>query len=200
MVHGMTGKVLDLVREFGVIRPRDLEAAGIPGSYLSRLARNGELDRVGRGLYTLVDAAPSEHRSFVEAAKRVPRGVVCLLSALRFHELTTQTPFEVWLAIGQKDRTPRPNGTRLRIVRFSGEARNSGIETQIIEGVPVRVYSPAKTVADCFKFRNRIGIDVAVEALRDCLGQRRCTTDELFEYARVCRVSRVMRPYVEALT
>ena len=199
MVHVMTEKVLDLVREVGVIRPRDLEAGGIPGSYLSRLVRNGELDRVGRGLYTLADAAPSEHRSLAEVAKRVPRGVVCLLSALRFHELTTQTPFEVWLAIGQKDRTPRPNGTRLRIVRFSGEARTSGIETHIIEGVPVRVYGPAKTVADCFKFRNKIGIDIAVEALRDCLRQRRCTTDELFEYARVCRVSRVMRPYVEAL-
>ena len=200
MVHVMTDKVLDLVREVGVIRPRDLEAAGIPGSYLSRLARNGELDRVGRGLYTLVDAAPSEHRSLAEVAKRVPRGVVCLFSALRFHELTTQTPFEVWLAMGQKDRTPRPNGTRLRIVRFSGKARTSGIEAHIIEGVQVHVYSPAKTVADCFKFRNKIGIDIAVEALRDCLDQRRCTTDELFEYARVCRVSRVMRPYVEALT
>ena len=200
MVHVMTDRVLDLVREIGVIRPRDLEAAGIPGSYLSRLARNGELDRVGRGLYTLADAAPSEHRSLAEVAKRVPRGVVCLLSALRFYELTTQTPFEVWLAIGQKDRTPRPNGARLRIVRFSGEARNSGIEAHIIEGVQVHVYGPAKTVADCFKFRNKIGIDVAVEALRDCLGQRRCTTDELFEYARVCRVSRVMRPYMEALT
>ena len=165
MVHVMTDKVLDLVREVGVIRPRDLEAAGIPGSYLSRLARNGELDRVGRGLYTLVDSAPSEHRSLAEVGKRVPRGVVCLLSALRFHELTTQTPFEVWLAIGQKDRTPRPNGTRLRIVRFSGKARTSGVEAHIIEGVPVRVYGPAKTVADCFKFRNKIGIDVAVEAL-----------------------------------
>lgn len=196
----MTDRVLDLVREVGVIRPRDLEAAGISGSYLSRLARNGELDRVGRGLYTLVDAAPSEHRSLAEVAKRVPRGIVCLLSALRFHELTTQTPFEVWLAIGQKDRTPRPNGTRLRIVRFSGKARTSGIEAHIIEGVQVHVYSPAKTVADCFKFRNKIGIDIAVEALRDCLGQRRCTTDELFEYARVCRVSHVMRPYMEALT
>ena len=199
MVHGMTDNILDLVREVGVIRPRDLEAAGIPGSYLSRLADRGELDRVGRGLYTLAGAAPSEHRSLAEVAKRVPRGVVCLLSALRFHELTTQTPFEVWLAIGQKDRTPRPHGTRLRIVRFSGEARDSGIETHVIEGVSVRVYSPAKTVVDCFKFRNKIGSDIAVEALRDCLEQRRCTPDELFEYARACRVSRVMRPYVEAL-
>ena len=131
MVDVKTDKVLDMVREIGVIRPRDLEAAGIHGSYLSRMAHSGELERVGRGLYTLADAAPSEHRSLAEVAKRVPRGVVCLLSALHFYELTTLTPFEVWLAIGQKDRAPRPNGTRLRIVRFSGEARNSGIETQI---------------------------------------------------------------------
>ncbi len=199
MVHAMTDSILDLAREVGVIRPRDLEAAGIPGSYLSRLAHAGELDRVGRGLYTLAGALPTEHRSLAEVAKRVPRGVICLLSALRFHELTTQAPFEVWLAIGQKDRTPRPNGTRLRIVRVSGESRDAGVETHVVEGVPVRIYGVAKTVADCFKFRNKIGADIAVEALRDCLEQRRCTTDELSAYARVCRVSRVMQPYMEAL-
>ena len=199
MARAMTDSVLELVREVGVIRPRDLEAAGIPAGYLSRLARNGELDRVGRGLYTLAGAKPSEHRSLAEAAKRVPRGVICLLSALRFHELTTQTPAEVWLTIGQKDRTPRPNGARLRIVRVSGEARDAGVETHAVEGVPVRIYGAAKTVADCFKFRNKIGSDIAIEALRDCLEQRRCTVDELLQYARVCRVLRVMRPYVEAL-
>ena len=199
MAHAMTDSILDLAREAGVIRPRDLEAAGIPGSYLSRLAHAGELDRVGRGLYILTGASPTEHRSLAEVAKRAPRGVICLLSALRFHELTTQAPFEVWLAIGQKDRTPRPNGTRLRIVRVSGESRDAGVETHVVEGVPVRIYGVAKTVADCFKFRNKIGTDIAVEALRDCLEQRRCTPDELSEYARVCRVSRVMRPYMEAL-
>lgn len=199
MVRVTTDSILDLAREVGVIRPRDLEALGIPGSYLSRLAHAGELDRVGRGLYTLAGASPTEYRSLAEAAKRVPRGVICLLSALRFHELTAQAPFEVWLAIGQKDRTPRPNGTRLRIVRVSGEARDAGVETHVVEGVPVRIYGVAKTVADCFKFRNKIGADVAVEALRDCLEQRRCTIDELSEYARVCRVSRVMQPYMEAL-
>ena len=199
MAQVITDKVLDLVREVGVIRPRDLEAAGIPGRYLSRLAHSGELHRVGRGLYTLAGAAPSEHRSLVEVAKRAPRGVTCLLSALRLHDLTSQTPFEVWLAIGQKDRTPRPSGTRLRIVRILGKARDSGIQAHLIEGVAVRVYGPAKTVADCFKFRNKIGIDIAVEALRDCLEQRRGTADEILEYARVCRVSRVMRPYLEAL-
>ena len=193
-----TREIFDLTRVHGVIRPRDLEDEGIPGTYLSRLASRGLLERVGRGLYTLPNAPASEHRSLAEVAKRVPNGVVCLLSALRFHGLTTQAPFEVWLAIGQKDREPKLDGPRLRIVRLSGEALEAGIERHVIDGVPVRIYSPAKTVADCFKFRNRLGVDVAVEALRDCVEQRRCTVDELSMYARICRVSRVMRPYMEA--
>ena len=192
-------EILELVREAGLVRPRDLESAGMSGSSLAQLATRGLLERVGRGLYAVPGAVPSEHRSLAEVSKRTPRGVICLLSALRFHGLTTQAPPEVWLAIGPKDRAPRPDGVRLRIVRVSGEARDAGIETHVVEGVPVRVYGVAKTIADCFKFRNKIGIDVAVEALRDCLEQRRCTVDELAEYARVCRVSRVMQPYLEAL-
>ena len=194
-----TEEILDLVREAGLVRPRDLESAGVPGGTLSQLARRGLLEKLGRGLYALPSAVPSEHRSLAEVSKRTPRGVVCLLSALRFHGLTTQAPSEVWLAIGPKDREPRPEGVRLRIVRVSGEARDAGIETHVVEGVRIRIYGVAKTVADCFKFRNKIGVDIAIEALRDCLEQRRCTPDELFEYSRVCRVSRVMRPYVEAL-
>ena len=202
--HGSVGRnaadeIVDLVREAGLVRPRDLESAGIPGGSLAQLASRGLLEKVGRGLYAAPHAVPSEHRSLAEVSKRTPRGVLCLLSALRFHGLTTQAPAEVWLAIGPKDRAPRPESVRLRIVRVSGEARDAGVETHVVEGVPVRVYGAAKTVADCFKFRNKIGTDIAVEALRDCLEQRRCTADELFEYARVCRVSRVMRPYMEAL-
>lgn len=193
-------ETLDLVREAGIARPRDLESVGISGGSLAQLARRGLLQKVGRGLYTVPGAVPSEHRSLAEVSKRTPRGVICLLSALRFHRLTTQAPPDVWLAIGPKDRAPRPGGVRLRIVRVSGEARDAGVETHIVEGVPIRISGVAKTVADCFKFRNKIGIDVAVEALRDCLDQRRCTADELSEYARVCRVSRVMRPYLEALS
>ena len=194
-----TEEVLDLVREVGLVRPRDLESAGVPGVSLSQLARRGLLEKLGRGLYALPDVTPSEHRSLAEVSKRTPRGVVCLLSALRFHGLTTQAPPDVWLAIGPKDRAPRPDGVRLRIVRVSGEARDAGVEAHVVEGVPVRVYGVAKTVADCFKFRNKIGVDVAVEALRDCLEQRRCTADELADNARVCRVALVMRPYLEAL-
>ena len=199
MSNAGTEEIVDFVREAGLVRPRDLEPLGVPGGSLARLARRGLLEKLGRGLYAVPGAASSEHRSLAEVSKRTPRGVICLLSALRYHGLTTQAPPEVWLAIGPKDRVPRPGRVRLRIVRVSGEARDAGVETHIIEGVPVRIYGVAKTVADCFKFRNRIGTDVAVEALRDCLEQRRCTPGELFEYQRVCRVSRVMRPYMEAL-
>jgi len=192
-------EIVDLVREAGLVRPRDLEDAGISGGSLAQLARRGLLEKVGRGLYAAPGAVPSEHRSLAEVSKRTPRGVVCLLSALRFHGLTTQSPPEVWLAIGPKDRAPRPDGLRLRVVRFSGRARDVGIEAHVVEGVSVPVYGVAKTIADCFKFRNKIGVDVAIEALRDCLEQRRCTADELADNARVCRVSLVMRPYIEAL-
>jgi len=191
--------VLDLVKRAGLARPRDLEAQGMPGRYLGQLAREGVLEKVGRGLYALADAAPSEHRSLAEVAKRTPRGVICLLSALSYHGLTTQSPFEVWLAIGPKDRAPRPAGVGLQIVRFSGKARDAGIQTEVIDGVSVRVYGPAKTVADCFKFRSKVGVDVAIEALRDCLAQKLSSADELAAYARICRVARVMQPYMEAI-
>ena len=155
MSNAGTDEILDLVREAGLVRPRDLESAGVSGGSLARLAQRGLLERLGRGLYALPGAAPSEHRSLAEVSKRTPRGVVCLLSALRFPGLTTQAPAEVWLAIGPKDRAPRPESVRLRIVRVSGEARDAGVETHVVEGVPVRVYGAAKTVADCFKFRNK---------------------------------------------
>jgi predicted transcriptional regulator of viral defense system len=195
-----TDKVLDLVRNAGVLRPRDLDAYGIPRTYLSRLLAAGKLHRVGRGLYVLPGSNVSEHRSLAEACKRVPKGVVCLLSALRFHELTTQAPFEVWLAIGEKAWRPRVDYPPLRVVRFSAAALASGVEQHQIQGVTIPVFSPAKTVADCFKYRNKIGLDVAIEALRDCWRSRRCTTDGLWKYAKVCRVQNVMRPYLESIT
>jgi predicted transcriptional regulator of viral defense system len=131
--------------------------------------------------------------------KRAPKGVICLLSALRFHDLGTQDPFEVWLAIGEKDRRPRSEYPRIRIVRFSKPSLAFGQESRDIEGVPTRIFSAAKTVADCFKYRNKIGLDVAIEALRECMRSRKATTDELWQAAKVCRVANVMRPYMEAL-
>jgi predicted transcriptional regulator of viral defense system len=191
--------VLDLARRIGVVRPRDLDAHGIPRIYLTRLVRRGLLERVGRGLYTLPDAEVSEHRTLAEAARQVPHGVVCLLSALRFHELTTQNPFEVWMAVHHKAWSPRSEGPPLRIVRMSGSAFDSGVESHQIEGVTVRVYGAAKTVADCFKFRNKVGLDVALEALRDYRRAYPAGMDDLWRYAKICRVSAVIRPYLEAL-
>jgi predicted transcriptional regulator of viral defense system len=192
-------KVLDLVRDMGILRPRDLTRRGLPADYLWRLYRKEKLERVGRGMYALPDSDLTEHHTLAEAAVRVPRGVICLLSALRFHDLTTQAPFEVWMATDVKARRPKEEIIPLRIVRFSGEALSAGIETYKIEGVDVRVYSPAKTVADCFKYRNKIGLDVAIEALRDYWRGRRASADELWKYAKACRVANVIRPYVEAL-
>lgn len=192
-------KVLSLAKETGVIRARDLAPYGIPRTYLTRLCQAGKLQRLGRGLYMLADAQVTTNHSLAEAAKRVPHGVICLLSALRFHGVTTQAPFEVWIAIDNKARAPAPQETPLRIVRFSGEALTSGIETHMIDGIPTQVYCLAKTVADCFKYRNKIGLDVAIEALKESWRERKCTMDELWHYAAICRVTNVIRPYLESL-
>jgi predicted transcriptional regulator of viral defense system len=192
-------KVLDLAREKGVLRPRDLAQRGLPTDYLWRLYRKEKLERVGRGLYSLLGGNLTEHHTLAEAALRVPHGVVCLLSALSFHDLTTQVPFEVWMAIDVKARRPKEEIIPLRIVRFLGEALTAGVEEYEVEGVSVKIYNPAKTVADCFKYRNKIGLDVALEALRDCWRRRLARADDLWRYAEVCRVARVMRPYLESL-
>ena len=192
------------VRHIGILHARDLKAQGIPREYLWQLQQKGLLERAGRGIYRQPNWEVTENHSLAEAAQRVPRGVICLLSALRFHDLTTQSPFEVWVALDRKAH--RPNSIRdnhltpLNIVRFSGEAFTRGVEDHTIEGVTVKIYSPAKTVADCFKYRNKIGVDVAVEALRDCWQKRRASADELWRYAKICRVANVMRPYMEAST
>jgi len=183
-----------------VIRPRDLAEKGIPRVYLRRLVDKGLLLRTARGIYMLPDAEVTELHDFAEAALQVPKGVICLLSALRFHDLTTQNPFEVWMAIGESQWMPKIEYPAMRFVRFSGTALEYGIEEHEIEGVLARIYSPAKTVADCFKYRNKIGLDVALEALRDCWRQRKATMDEIWAAAKVCRVANVMRPYLESVT
>lgn len=182
------------------LRPRDLDALNISREYLNKLYTEGVLDRPSRGLYVLPDSEPSEHRTIVEACKLIPKGIVCLLTALRIHELTTQSPFEVWMAIGEKARRPKIDYPPLRIVRHSGQSLLYGIETRKVEGIKVSVYSPAKTVADCFKYRNKIGLDVAIEALRDCRHQKKATNDEIWRAAKVCRMANVMRPYMESIT
>src|SRR5688572_27868227 len=193
-------RLLALAKKKGILRARDLDAASIPRTYLKRLRDGGLLLRTGRGLYTAADAEITEHHSLAEAARCVPDGVVCLLSALRFHELGTQAPFEVWLAIDPKARAPRSDHPPLRIVRMSRAVREAGVEETTIDGVAVRIHRPAKTIADCFKFRNKIGLDVALEALRDYWRSPRRNADELWRFAKICRVANVMRPYLEALS
>jgi predicted transcriptional regulator of viral defense system len=200
MKQQIVDKIIQVARRLGVIRPKDMDEHGIHRKYVHMLHRRGILNRVGRGLYVLADSKPSENRTIAEACKRVPSGVICLLSALRFHDLTTQSPYEIWMAIGHKARQPKEPAIPIRIVRFSGEALSSGIEEHKVEGVAVRVYSPAKTVADCFKFRNKIGLDVALEALRDCYRSRKCTMDDLWKYGKICRVANIMKPYLESVT
>ena len=191
--------ILDLAAERGLIRPRDLTERGLPTVALTRLVRQGRLQRVGRGLYAHPDRPVSEHNALAEVARKHPQAIVCLLSALRFHDLTTQSPFEVWLAIPNKARAPKMDYPPLRIVRFSGAALTRGVEDHVIDGVPVRVTSVARTVADCFKFRNKIGLDVALESLQEAWRAKRASMDELWRYATLCRVANVMRPYMESL-
>ncbi len=183
----------------GLIRARDLAGHGIPRQYLSIACERGLLEHLDRGLYAIPSAIQTVHRSLVEVCKLVPQGVICLLSALQFHGMTTQSPFEVWLAIGESKEIPRIGLVKLRIARFSAESLKAGVESHNVDGAELRVFSAAKTVADCFKYRNKIGGDVAAEALRDYLRHRKGTIDDLTKYARVCRVERVMDPYLEAL-
>jgi len=193
-------RVLDMVRHQGLIRPCDVEARGFSRMTLSTLTRQGKLTRLSRGLYALPDRPASEHATLAEVASKHPSVLVCLLSALQFYGLTTQSPFEVWVAIANKARPPKIDYPPLRIVRFSGDALTVGVEEHQVDGVTVRVTSVAKTVADCFKYRNKIGLDVALEALREAWHAKRVKMDDLWHCAQVCRVANVMRPYLEALT
>lgn len=193
-------RVRELFRKHGQLRSRELQLAGVTRVQLSRMVAAGQLTQVARGLYALADYEPSEHAALVTVARRAPGAVFCLLTALRLHDVTTQAPFEVWVAIGNKAHAPQLHYPPLRVVRFSDATLTKGVETKVVDGVKVRVTNVAKTVADCFKFRNKIGLDVALEALREVRRDKRATNDELWRYAKLCRVASVMRPYLEAVT
>ena len=195
-------KVLHIVKEAGLIRPRDLSARGISPTHLQRLYEQGLLERSGRGIYLPIDAISTqdENISLAEISVRVSGAVICLLSALRFHGLTTQTPHAVWIALPTTHHVPAIDYPRVHVVRMSEKPFTAGIEEAVVSGTIIRVYNPAKTVADGFKFRNKIGIDVAIEALKDCLRKRKATMNDLWHYAQICRVANVMRPYLESVT
>ncbi len=192
-------EVLDSIRRLGILRPCELEQRGIHRNRLYRLVEEGLVVRMARGLFVAASHPVSAEHCLALVAKRVPSAVFCLLTALRFHALTTQSPAEVWIALSEKARRPRLGYPRLSVARFSGKALTEGIERHRLEGVEIKVYSPAKTVADCFKYRNKVGIDVAVEALRDFTRQYRGGGKELSYYAHICRMSRVMQPYLDAI-
>lgn len=196
---GNADRVLRLASERGALRTRDLAGYQIPRTTLSRLVESGRLIQISRGLYALPDQSRSEQHQLADVAVRSPQGIFCLLTALRFHDLTTQSPHEIWFAIPNKAHPPKLDYPPLRVVRFSGAALTQGIETHVVDGVSVRVYSVAKTVADCFKYRNKIGVDVALEALREARREKRATNDELWHHAKICRVANVMRPYMESI-
>jgi predicted transcriptional regulator of viral defense system len=192
-------RALGLIEKMGLARPRELEAQGVSRAQLARLVNEGMVLRQARGIYVVAGHAPTEGHTLAQVAKRVPDAVFCLFTALRFHGLTTQSAAEIWIALPEKARRPRLDYPRLRVARFSGPALTEGVEEHRAEGVVIRVYSAAKTVADCFKYRNKIGIDVAVEALRDFSRKHRGGANELARFARICRVSRVMQPYLDAI-
>lgn len=191
--------VIDLAKKLGTIRIKDLLDRGIHPEFARRLVRKDILIRSERGLYTLADSEITEHHDFALVGKRLPKGVICLTSALRFYGIGTQLPRKIWLALEKGSAQPRLSYPPISFVRLSGPSFSEGIDEHKIEGVVVRIYNPAKTVADCFKFRNRIGLEAAIEAVRECLHERKATSDEIYHYAKICRVWNVMKPYLEAI-
>lgn len=193
-------RLLRLAELQPAVSAREVTAAGVPQRVLSRMAARGQLRRVVRGLYTRAEASPSAHQSVIEVTKQAPKAVVCLLSALEIHEVGVQAPFEVWIALPAGTHAPKGTGTAIPVTRLSGAAFSEGIETVVLDGAPVRVYSLAKTITDCFKLRSKVGLEVALEALREAWKARKVTMDDLSRYAEINRMTHVMRPYIEALT
>ena len=191
--------IFKLLRKKGTLRSCDLTMLAIPRKVLSRMINKEELEKVARGLYRAPNTFLSEKETMVNVALRSPKAVFCLLSALQFHELTTQLPRQVWIAMPHGSHTPKMDYPPLRMIQYSKAAYSAGIEDHEIDQTILRVYSPAKTVVDCFKFRNRVGLDVALEALNDVLKQKKATMDEIYRFAKIQRVYKIMQPYLEAM-
>ena len=194
-----TQRVLELTRQRGLLRSRDLQTVNAPRVILTRMTASGQLEKVGRGLYRLPQTQMSADESLNAIAIKVPQAVFCLLTALQFHGLTTQLPRQVWLAMPRGSHAPRIDYPPIRMVQYSGQSYSQGIEVFERDQVLLRVYSVAKTVVDCFKHRSAIGLDVALEALKEARAGQRASADELWRFAKICRVANVMRPYLEAI-
>lgn len=194
-----TQRVLDLLSQKGMLRPCDLDDIGAPRVVLTRMTGNGQLGKAGRGIYRLPDTHGSEHESLAIIATKVPQAVFCLFTALQFHELTTQLPRQVWIAMPRGSHTPKIDYPPVKMIQFAGEAYSEGIEVVERDRVKLRVYCVAKTVADCFKHRNKIGLDVALEALKNARAKKKTSADDLWRFAKICRVANVMRLYLEVV-
>ncbi len=192
-------RTIDLLRHNGIMRLTELRAHGIHAPTLSRMVEEGEIARRGRGLYELTDAEITLSHSLAEIAVRVPKGIICLISALAYHEITLQSPKSIWLAIGEKDRKPRIDHLTVRVLHFGDAALRSGVQTVKIDGVAVKIFSPAKTIVDCFRYRRIVGLDVALEALRLALRSRKATPDDIVRFAKALRIWSVLRPYLESV-
>ncbi|MBI9018844.1 MAG: type IV toxin-antitoxin system AbiEi family antitoxin domain-containing protein [Phycisphaerae bacterium] len=194
-------KILEYATREGAISPRKIEEMGISRQLLYRLHQEGRLVRVARGTYSIPDIELTEYHTYAQVAATFPNSVICLLSSLQFHDLTTQMPHKVWVALNRDTdrRSRKPSRLPVSLVRFSGESFSEGIKIHNIEGVDVRIYSAAKTVADCFKYRNKIGLEIAIEALTDCIRKKKATRDQIWHFAKICRVSKVIRPYMEVI-
>ncbi|OGT26676.1 MAG: hypothetical protein A3I77_07595 [Gammaproteobacteria bacterium RIFCSPLOWO2_02_FULL_42_14] len=193
-------QVLKLIKQKLTLRSSDLQAIGVPRVVLTRMVREGVLEKVSRGLYRKPNTFLSENETLVDIALVAPRAIFCLLSALQFHGLTTQLPREVWIAMPQGSRAPKMDYPPIRMMRFSGKTYSEGIQTVVRDRVALKIYSPAKTVVDCFKFRNKVGLDVALEALKDALKKKKATRDELYYFAKIERVIKIILPYLEAMS
>ena len=190
----------ELLAERGMARLADLRAAGVTAATMTRMTNDGEVVRLSRGLYQLADAELDAQHSLAEAVMRVPKGIICLTSALAFHGLTDQLPRKVWIAIGVRDWAPEPSSPPLRIVRMTNALLGDGVETHTIESVRVKVFSIAKTIADCFRHRRSVGLSIALEGLQEALRQRKVTPAAMSRQAAKSGVATVVRPYLEALT
>lgn len=182
-----------------IFRPRDLAGLGVPFRHLQQYVAEGAVEQLGPGLYRLAGAASDESEALAMVSVAVPGAIVCLLSALRFHLIGSQSPHEVWIAIDRKARRPARPPVKTRVVRFSGAMLTCGIDEHDVLGVPVRVTSPARTVVDCFRYRNKFGLDIAIEALREVVRTRKAKMDEILRTAETCRARTVVTPYLEAL-
>ena len=192
-------QILEEAKKAGTLRAQDLDHLNIPRVILTRLVKSGQLERVARGLYRLPEFSVSEKEAMVNIALKAPKAVFCLLSALQFHELTTQIPRQVWIGMPRGSHSPKIDYPPIKMVQYSGLAYSEGIERHTIDQVELRIYNSAKTVIDCFKHRNKIGLDIALEALREVLKQKKATRDELFYYAKLMRVKNIIQPYLEAM-